>query len=176
MEKEIDVKETGLTAAETPVPTLSIQVDDGKQRVPVLNRIGEQIGYFDFRPTDLGIIERYNAMADRFDEITKPLENVSISVEGTADNENDEQAVAALTEAKKRLFALCDEMFGGNMSVAFFGSMHPFSPVDGAFYCEHAIEAVGKFISAQFDTETVKISKRMRKYTDGYKPGQKRRR
>lgn len=165
-----------LAVIENPVPpVLSIQVDDGKQRVPVLNRLGEEIGHFDFRPTDLGIIDRYNRMADRFDEVTKPLEEVSITQEGTAADENDEQAVKALEEAKQRLFALCDEMFGGNMSEAFFGSMHPFSPVDGAFYCENAIEAVGKFISARFDTETVKINKRMKKYTAGYQPGQKRR-
>ena len=161
-------------AAENPAPVLSITVDDGKRRIPVLNTQGEEIGYFMFRPTDVGIVERYNRMASRFDEVTKPLENVSINADGTADN-NDEQAAVALQEAKKRLFALCDEMFDGNMSEAFFGSMHPFSPVDGAFYCEIAIEAVGKFISAQLDTETVKINKRIRKYTAGYQSGQKRR-
>lgn len=167
-------KETGLSVIENPVP-LSITVDDGTRRVPILNESGDEIGYFKFRPTDLGIIERYNAMVGRFDEVTKPLEEVSITPEGEAADGSDERAVTALKEAKERLFALCDEMFGGNMSEAFFGTMHPFSPVNGAFYCENAIEAVGKFISAQFDTETVKINKRMQRYTNGYKPGQRRR-
>lgn len=167
--------ENSLTVIENPPQALSITVDDGTRRVPILNESGDEIGFFKFRPTDLGIIERYNAMVGRFDEVTKPLEDVSITPDGTAEDESDEQAVKALAEAKRRLFALCDEMFGGNMSEAFFGSMHPFSPVNGNFYCENAVEAVGKFISAQFDTETVKINKRMQKYTNGYKPGRNQR-
>ena len=72
----------------------------------------------------------------------------------------DPAAVQALEEAKQRLFTLCDYLFGGNLSEAFFGSMHPFSPVNGAFYCENVITSVGNFISKQFDRETVKINNR----------------
>ena len=81
------------------------------------------------------------------------------------------EEVQALHEAEKRLYAVLNEMFGGNMAEAFFGKMHPFSPVNGNFYCENAIEAVGAFISKQFEVETDKMNKKVAKYTKGYKPG-----
>lgn len=160
--------------AEDTTVDLGITVDDGSKRIPIRNLHGEEVGVFFFRPTDIGIIDRFNKMAAEFDKITEPLENATLKTDGTAD-ETDQESIAALNEAEKRLFELCDYMFGGNMSEAFFGKMHPFSPVNGAFYCETAIEAVGKYISQQFEAETKKISKRMSKYTAGYQPGQLRR-
>lgn len=153
---------------------LEIQVDDGIRMVPIKNMQGEEIGVFFFRPTDLGIIDRYNRMIDKFDKITEPLENVSISSDGTAGEMASEEEIRALHEAEERLYDVLNEMFDGNMAEAFFGKMHPFSPVNGNFYCENAIEAVGAFISAQFETETKKMNKRVNKYTKGYKPGKRR--
>jgi len=145
-----------------------IVIDDGSVKVPIRNKHGEEIGVFYFRPTDIGIIDRYNKIVGTFDEITAPLEHVNINADGTADEQNT-AGVEALHTAEKRLYEACDFMFGGNMSEAFFGKMHPFSPVGGSFYCETAIESVGKFIAAQFDRETNKISKRVNRYTQGYK-------
>ena len=144
-----------------------IVIDDGSVEVPIKNRQGAQIGVFYFRPTDIGFIDRYNKIIGKFDEITAPLENVNIKPDGTADEE-EQAETEALHEAEKRLYEACDYMFDGNMSEAFFGSMNPFSPVGGRFYCEHALEAVGKYISAQFEQETAKISKRVERYTHGY--------
>ena len=156
-EKEKEKKQT----------VLKITVDDGSQRVPIENLDGEEIGVFRFRPTDIGIIERYNETASKFGDIVAPLEAVSINADGTAD-ENDEAAAEALKEAEKRLYEACDYIFGGNMAEAFFGKMHPFSPVGGVFYCETALNKVGAFISAQFEQETVKISNRLKQYVGKY--------
>ena len=60
-------------------------------------------------------------------------------------------------------------LFRSNAAEAFFGSMHPFSPVNGVFYCEAVLQAVGEYISAQFDAETVRFSERVSKYTKGVK-------
>lgn len=152
--------------------TIEIVIDDGSVKVPIHNKHGEEIGVFYFRPTDIGIVDRYNQMVDKFDAITAPLESVNINADGTADAA-DAIGVEALHEAEKRLYEACDFMFGGNMSEAFFGKMHPFSPVNGAFYCETAIEAVGKFIAAQFSRETGKISRRVNRYTKGYSKGKR---
>lgn len=154
---------------ETRKPVNEIVIDDGSVEVPIKNRHGVEIGKFYFHPTDVGIIGRYNQMVGAFNEITAPLEHVSIRPDGTADGDNAEEA-AALEEAEKRLYAACDFMFGGNMSEAFFGKMHPFSPVNGSFYCERAIELVGKYIEAQFEQETKKIAKRVNRYTRDYLP------
>ena len=166
--------EKNIIPAQESAVEIGITVDDGSQRVPIRNMHGDEIGVFYFHPTDIGIVDRYNRMAAEFDKITEPLENVNLKADGTADDA-DEASMTALKEAEKRLFEMCDYMFGGNMSEAFFGKMHPFSPVNGAFYCETAIESVGKYISQQFEIETKKINKRMNKYTAGYKPGQVRR-
>lgn len=144
-----------------------IVVDDGSVRVPVCNRQGEEIGVFFFRPTDIGIIDRFNEMAGEFDRITAPLESVSIKPDGTVDEKNDAE-FAALREAENRLYAACDKLFGGNMSEAFFGKMHPFSPVGGRFYCETALSAVGNYISRQFAREVQKVNTRVERYTHGY--------
>lgn len=146
---------------------INITVDDGSIRVPILNKFGTEIGVFFVRPTDIGIIDRWNKVASDFDKITAPLENVNINPDGTADEQNEAEQ-KALKEAEKRLYEACDYLFDGNMSEAFFGKMHPFSPVNGHFYCENALSAVSTFISRQFDREVAKVNNRVNKYTHGY--------
>ena len=147
-----------------------IVVDDGSVRESIRNKHGEEIGVFYFRPTDVGIIDRYNKIAADFEKITAPLENVNINPDGTVD-EKDEAERAAMQEATKRLYDACNFLFDGNYAEAFFGSMHPFSPVNGRFYCENALDAVGKYISRQFDREVAKVNNRVSRYTHGYKTG-----
>jgi len=146
---------------------LNITIDDGSERVPINNKLGEEIGVFVFRPTDVGMVDRYNKIVGDFEKITEPLEGVNINADGTADEDNEAE-FTALAEAEKRLYDACDYLFGGNMSEAFFGKMHPFSPVKGRFYCEQALELVGQFISKQFARETARINSRVDKYTHGY--------
>jgi len=147
-----------------------IVVDDGSVRVPIRNKQGDELGVFYFRPTDLGIIDRFNSMAGEIDKIIAPLENIDINPDGTADS-NDETVLSAMREAEQHLYAACDKMFGGNMSEAFFGKMHPFSPIGGHFYCENALNAVGQYVSKQFDAEIKKVNARVSKYTHGVKTG-----
>lgn len=154
-------------AENTKEKALEIVIDDGSKRVPIRNLSGDEIGEFYFRPTDVDIINRFNESVSKFDEIVAPLEEIDIQEDGSAD-ENDPAAVKAMNEAKTRLFEMVDYIFGGNMSEAFFGKMHPFSPVGGVFYCESALEKVGSFITAQFEQETAKVQKRIGKYTKKY--------
>lgn len=147
-------------------PELMIQVDDGLQRVPIRNNYGEEIGVFYFRPTDVGIIKRYDALAGKLADIARPLQDVNISADGEGE---DDAAVRALSEAEAQLYEAVNELFGGNFSEAFFGKMNPFSPVGGVFYCEKAIEAVGAFIEQQFEAEVARVGSKVSKYTDRYK-------
>lgn len=155
-------------AETTKSKALEIVVDDGAQRVPIKNTYGDEIGVFYFRPTDFGIIQRYNNLVDKLEGIVEPLSRINIASDGTAAEDNTNEDVNALAEAEARLFEACDELFGGNMSEAFFGSMHPFSPVGGEFYCEKALTAVGAFITAQFDDEVKAIKRRVGRYTDKF--------
>jgi len=142
----------------------AITVDDGARRVPILNMDGEEIGSFRFHPTDIGIIERYNRLAEQFDAISEPLEGLSVPEGGEMDL-TDPKLVAALTEAESRLNAAVNKLFGSDGAAeAFFGKMHPFSPVNGEFYATQVLQKVGAFIGAQFDTETRAMSKKAKKY------------
>ncbi len=145
-----------------------IIIDDGSVKETIRNKHGEEIGVFYFRPTDIGIIDRYNKVVANMASITEPLENVNINPDGTAD-ENNEAEILALKEAEKKLFEACNYLFDGNFAEAFFGKMHPFSPVNGRFYCENAFDAIGKYISRQFDREVAKVNNRVNHYTHGYK-------
>lgn len=160
-------------AEEKKQAALKIVIDDGSQRIPIENLAGDEIGVFYFRPTDIGIIQRYNETMEKFDEILAPLENVDITEEGTA-NEGDTAAMTAINEAEKKLFEACDYIFDGNMSEAFFGKMHPFSPIGGVFYCESALSKVGAFISSQFEQETEKVNQRLNQYVGKYGKGKKK--
>lgn len=145
-----------------------IVVDDGRVKEYVTNRYGEKIGIFYFNPSDLNIIERYNKVVKDFSKITEPLRDVDINSDGST---NDDISQAKMDEAKKRLFEACDYLFGGNLSEAFFAKVHPFSPVNGRFYCENAIESVGDYISNCFDKELSKIDNRVNQYVHGYRTG-----
>ena len=153
---------------------MMIQVDDGLRRIPIKNSIGQEIGVFFFRPTDLGIMDRYNRMMEQFDEVLKPLENASIGTDGEAADPTDKETVEAIATATANINRLLDELFDGNFAEAFFGKMNPFSPVGGRFYCENAIDAVGKFIENAFGMEAETMSKHTEKYTAPYRKGAKK--
>ena len=145
---------------------LSISVDDGMREVPITNKLGRQIGTFYFRPTDVGIIDRYNEAVTKIPDIFKPLENININPEGETSTDAE---MIVLREAEEKLYEVCNYLFGGNLSEAFFGEMHPFSPLEGGiFYCENALESVGNFISAQFKRNVQNVEKRVSRYTKGY--------
>ena len=163
---ETELKKIESTVA-NDVETISITVDDGTVRVPIKNKVGDEIGVFFFRPTDTGIVERYNRLVNDFRTIVEPLDNVSINPDGTADTD-DEEGQRIMAETEQRLYEACDMLFDGNFSEAFFARMKPFSPINGRFYAENALEAVGNLLSKRFDAEVRKINSRISKYTHGY--------
>ena len=145
-------------------PVFAITVDDGSRRVPILNTDGEEIGAFRFRPTDLGIVTRFNRLADQLDAITEPLDALELDEKGEADI-TDPKLVEALAEANRRLYAAVNALFDSeDAAQAFFGRMDPFSPVGGELYMTQVLQKVGAFISAQFNAETKALSKKAKKY------------
>lgn len=137
---------------------LQLVVDDGFVKVPMVNLHGEEIGTFSFQPTDVEIVNRFNESMAKFDEVLAPL----------SDADENTDSIEALNEARDRLFKLCDYIFNANTGEELFGRMHPFSPVNGRFYCEEVLDKLGAFIQAQFGEETKKINTRMQKYIRQY--------
>lgn len=172
----VETDDADTDAEDEAEASLSITVDDGLQRVPIRNKLGAEIGVFFFRPTDFGMVDRFNYLVGHFNDVTQLLDQIPEDEDGAV-NMDDPRTMEILQAARNRLFELCDYAFGGNMSEAFFGSMDPFSPVGGSLYCENAIMSVGAFIGGQFDRETAKINRRVEKYfpKDHLKKGGKRR-
>ena len=111
------------------IMNMAITVDDGSRRVPIMNTRGEEIGAFTFRPTDIGIVGRYNAMVERFDSVTEPLQALA-GEDGEALALEDPRYAAAIDEATRRVYAEVDALFGSDDAAqGFFGRMNPFSPV-----------------------------------------------
>ena len=154
--------------AETNVTKNVIRIDDGLRRVSIENMAGQEVGVFFFRPTDIGIISRYNRLVGEFNTILKPLEKAHLNGAGEAEDPDDEATEKAIAEATEKLNSLLDELFDGNFSEAFFGKINPFSPVGGRFYCEAAIEMVGEYIEREFGAESVRMNKHISKYTSRY--------
>lgn len=149
---------------------LEIIVDDGTVEEKIHNKFGEVIGVFRFIPTDLNIVKRYNEVVADFDKITEPLEHLNINPDGTLGDHTDEELLI-FDECAQRLFDKLNYIFAADMAKGFFGTVHPFSIINGYFYCENAIEGLGNYISARFESETKKINKRVNKYTHGYRTG-----
>jgi len=148
------------------IMNMAITVDDGSRRVPIMNTRGEEIGAFTFHPTDIGIVGRYNAMVERFDRVTEPLQALA-GEDGEALALEDPRYAAAIDEATRRVVAEVDALFGSDDAAqGFFGRMNPFSPVDGVFYCAKVLEAVGTYIGQAFDQETARFSERAKGYTN----------
>lgn len=158
---------------EKPVENVGIVIDDGTEEVPITNLRGQRVGVFYVRPTDLGIVHRYDEFVKGFDGILEPIQRVNLNSDGSA-KDNDTTTMDALKEAEKRLSDKLNALFDGNFAEAFFGKMNPFSIVGGRFYCEVAIEAVGAYIERRFDHEMNLAQNRVEKYTHGYRTGKHR--
>ena len=141
-----------------------IQVNSGAKRISIKNEVGDEVGVFYFNPTDVGIVDRFKDVGDKLDKALTPLERI------TEEMSEDEQS-ECFKEAKENLYEVCDYVFGGNMSGAFFGSVDPYSPVHGHFYFENALNAVSEYVGKQFGKETKKVNERVEKYTHGYRTG-----
>lgn len=147
-----------------------IVIDDGSIEVTVRNKQGAAIGTFTFKPSDIGIVGRYNKVIKDFDKLVEPLEHVGIKADGTAEND-----LEGLKKVEDGLFKAINEIFDSeDMAQAFFGKTHPFSPINGKFYCENVLEVLGKYIAQYFNKETEKINRRVKKYTGGYEKGSKK--
>ena len=139
----------------------TIVIDDGTREIPILNKFGQEICKIYIRPSDWSILDRYKAFMASFDDVVKPLEDVGIKADGTAQFEKDWEAIKGVeAEVKRRIDALLDT----KCSDGIFATRNAFSIIGGRFYCEIILDAIGEIIERTLQEETAASAKRMNKY------------
>lgn len=150
----------------------TLAIDDGLEEIKIQNRFGHELGVFYFRPTDTGIIDRYNEALTMLEKAVAPLQNNKLP----ASTEDDTEAAAAailnaLNAAKVELYKAFDYLFDANVSEAFFSRVNPFTISGGRFFCELVLEVVGSYIAERIGVEVKKLNQRTAQYTHGYRTG-----
>lgn len=147
-------------------------VDDGLEKIIITNRFGDELGVFYFRPTDTGIIDRYNKSLTMLEKAVEPLRSSGLVGQ---DNDDTEDAAATIVDTlnavKGELFKAFDYLFDASVSEAFFARVNPFTISNGKFYCETVLDAIGSYMASRVGAEVKQINKRVARYTHGVKTG-----
>lgn len=144
-----------------------IVIDDGTRELVLKNQFGMVICKLHIRTGDLSFMDRYNELMNDLGDVVKPLSDVNINADGTADFDA-EWAVIKQVEADltKRLTALFDT----EEISAIFKHRHMFSSIGGEFFVEKVLTALGAEISATIARETELSKQRVSKYLDDMQP------
>ena len=142
-------------------------IDDGTKEIPIINKFGKLVCKVYFRPADLSIVDRYNALIKDFDKIVKPLENLSINNDGTASLEKDWDVLKKVELDLKQKF---DELFDMEEADEIFAKRNPFSSIRGHFFAEIVLNALGDVISQAIDEEARLSKQRTDKYLGDIEP------
>ena len=130
-------------------------VDDGTREIPLVNKYGKTICTVYMRPADFSIVDRYNALMLNFNDVVKPLTELSIRNDGTAEFEQDWQVLKVVEANLKQKIDEAD---------AIFAKRNPFSSVGGEFFCLKVLTALGGVITEAIEEEAELSHKRMDKY------------
>ena len=142
-------------------------IDDGTREIPLYNNFGKLICKVYFRPADFSIVDRYNKLIKEFPDVIKPLENLSIKADGTAEFE-DEWKI--LKEVENNLKNKINELFDMDEADEIFKTRNPFSSVGGDFFCYRVIAGLSGIITEAITEEAHESKKRMSKYLKTLKP------
>ena len=141
-------------------------IDDGTIEVPCVNQYGQTIGTIHIRGGDISILDRYNTLLDDFDKIVEPLTKVELRYDGTSSFEDDWKIIKGVEqELIKRINAVFDMEDGANL----FTNRNAFSTINGHFYAENVIKALGDLVTQELKKEAKITKDRINKYTKDIK-------
>lgn len=163
-------------ATDSSTKKITLGIDDGEEEVSIVNKNGKEIGVFRFSPADMSVLTRYDKAVEMIEAAMLPLQEMQLATEQADQLEEDTQNafLAALKKAEADICAAFDYLFGGDVSGAFFSTRSPFTLVNGFFYCENVINALGGFISERMGAETRRMNSRVERFTrDFMKPNGK---
>lgn len=129
-----------------------IIIDDGSKEYEIVNKRGESIGTFVFRPSDTNILNRYEEVVDFFNNFKTP-----------------EESEESMHEVEKEFVEKMSYLIGGNAEEAFFSKLGPFSALaSGELFIENVLNAVAKVIEHEMSVRTKRVKQRMNKYVQKY--------
>ena len=144
-------------------------VDDGTREIPLVNKFGKTICTVYMRPADFSIIDRYNALMKDFESVVKPLTDLTLRNDGTAEFEQDWQV---LKEVEATLKQKINGLFDIDEADEIFAKRNPFSSVGGEFFCMKVLNALGGVIAEAIEEEAKLSHKRMDRYLQDVEPGE----
>ena len=140
----------------------TFQIDDGSKCYQFTNKFGEPIGEMHFRGGDISIMDRYNSLLSDFDKIIAPLSEVKLKDDGTSSFEDD---WAKIKDVEKAIIERINAIFDSRDAENLFTNRNAFSTINGVFYVEKVIEALGNVVAQEMSEENEKAKKRLAKYT-----------
>ena len=140
-------------------------IDDGTRCYTFTNKFGDVIGEMHFRGGDISIIDRYNSLLSDFDKIIAPLSQIStMKDDGTAVTDED---WGIIKDVEKELINRLNAIFDSHDCENLFKNRNAFSTINGEFYVEKIIQALGNVVAQEMNEEKEKTKKRLDKYTKG---------
>ena len=136
-------------------------IDDGTIEVKLENKFGKQICAVHIRPADISIIDRLNSLMDDFSDIVEPLKECDINADGTAKFESQ---WAAIKQVEAALIERINTVFDMDEAADIFAKRNAFSSVNGVFFAESVITALGDVVKEAIERESRESAERMSKY------------
>lgn len=136
-------------------------VDDGTRELRLVNKFGKEICTIHIRPSDVSIVDRYEALVSDLENILQPLIKVGIKNDGSAAIEDGWDTLKKVeAELKDRL----NFLFDMDEADKIFATRAPFSSVGGEFFCVRVINALGAVIENAITEEYAASGQRMSRY------------
>ena len=137
-------------------------IDDGTRCIVFNNQYGQEIGKIHIRSGDISILDRYDDLLKDFEKIVEPLQHVELKNDGTYSFDKDWEIIKGVEkELINRINAVFDMEDGANL----FTNRNAFSTINGHFYVENVIKALGDVVSQEIAHESELTQKRISKYT-----------
>lgn len=138
----------------------TIKIDDGTKEYRIVNQYGKEICKVHFRPADLSLLDRYNAISESLPEVLAPLQEIALKSDGTTSDDGWD----ALKRAEEAVVAKFNELLDTDDIAGVFAQRRAFSTVGGRFFCEIVLLAIGEVVSEEFEKEAKATSARLGKY------------
>ena len=137
-------------------------IEDGTKCISFNNQYGQEIGKIHIRSGDISILDRYDDLLKDFEKIVEPLQHVELKNDGTSSFDKDWEIIKGVEkELINRINAVFDMEDGANL----FTNRNAFSTINGHFYVENVIKALGDVVSQEIAHESEITQKRISKYT-----------